>query len=167
MTRGKLRPSTFGVVLVALVGAVLGGLLVPYVKTASTISRTTTVDGALVAGVGSQAGAATGGATTGSDGGAATGGGATAGGDGQAGTGSGAAGTAAGGAGANGPGVTDSEIRLGIGILDIGAAKDLGFNFDIGDQQSRYNRADRGPEREGWHQRSADRPQLPRGQRDR
>jgi ABC-type branched-subunit amino acid transport system substrate-binding protein len=46
------------------------------------------------------------------------------------------AGPAAGGA--TDIGVTANQIKLGIGIVDVGAAKDLGFNFDIGDEHARY-----------------------------
>lgn len=41
--------------------------------------------------------------------------------------------------GATDVGVTATEIHVGIGILDIGAAKQFGFNFDIGDQRARYD----------------------------
>lgn len=39
----------------------------------------------------------------------------------------------------NEPGVTDTQVKLGIGIVDVGAAKDFGFNFDLGDQKARYD----------------------------
>ena len=35
-------------------------------------------------------------------------------------------------------GVTSSEIKLGIGIISVGAAKQFGFSFDIGNEQARY-----------------------------
>ncbi len=40
----------------------------------------------------------------------------------------------------NGPvaGVTTTEIKVGIGLIDVGAAKQFGFNFDIGNEQARY-----------------------------
>jgi ABC-type branched-subunit amino acid transport system substrate-binding protein len=51
------------------------------------------------------------------------------------------AGTAAPGAVAQGdePGVTDDQVKLGIALIDVGAAKDFGFNFDLGDQRGRYD----------------------------
>ncbi|HEX3705754.1 MAG TPA: ABC transporter substrate-binding protein [Mycobacteriales bacterium] len=52
-------------------------------------------------------------------------------------------------AGANGPGntaistapvrgITKSQIKIGIGLIDVGAAKQFGFNFDIGNERARY-----------------------------
>jgi ABC-type branched-subunit amino acid transport system substrate-binding protein len=35
-------------------------------------------------------------------------------------------------------GVTSSEIKVGIGLIDVGAAKQFGFNFDIGNEKARY-----------------------------
>lgn len=35
-------------------------------------------------------------------------------------------------------GVTDTTIKLGIAIIDVGAAKNFGFNFDLGNQKARY-----------------------------
>jgi hypothetical protein len=139
MTRGKLRPSTFAVVLVALTGVVLGGMLVPYVKVAATTTRTSTSAGTTAAGVGSQATGTDGGATAqgGGSGTASAAGGTTSGGS----TSSAAGGIAAGGAtaGADGPGVTANQVKVGIGILDIGAAKNFGYAFDLGDQQARFD----------------------------
>jgi ABC-type branched-subunit amino acid transport system substrate-binding protein len=42
-------------------------------------------------------------------------------------------------AGANGPGVTDDSIKLGIAIIDVGAASQLGYSFDLGNQRARYD----------------------------
>ena len=35
-------------------------------------------------------------------------------------------------------GVTSNEIKLGIGIVNVGAASAFGFNFNIGNEQARY-----------------------------
>lgn len=50
-----------------------------------------------------------------------------------------AAAAAAASSGGTDAGVTDTEVRLGIAILDIGAAKDFGFAFDLGDQKARWD----------------------------
>jgi hypothetical protein len=35
-------------------------------------------------------------------------------------------------------GVTSNEIKLGIGIVNVGAASEFGYNFNIGNEQARY-----------------------------
>jgi hypothetical protein len=35
-------------------------------------------------------------------------------------------------------GVTKTEIKVGIGLVDVGSAKQFGFNFDIGNERARY-----------------------------
>lgn len=41
-------------------------------------------------------------------------------------------------------GVTDTEIQIGVGIVDVGQAEQLGATFDLGDQEARWEALMRG-----------------------
>lgn len=132
--------------MVALAGVVLAGLVVPFAREADTTLRTQDAAAGLPPGAEVVGGVTDTGAPAGSvpTGGGGSGAGGTVGGGSTTGAGAASAeggpGTSAAGAagGATDIGVTATEIHLGIGILDIGVAAQLGFNFDIGDQRSRY-----------------------------
>jgi hypothetical protein len=134
------RTSSFGYAIAFFVGLAVAGLVVPYVRTQAVTEQTATV------GAGPTAATLPGGAPVTLAGGApitVPGGAAVAGG--VAGTGDGAVGPSGGvadpAAAAAGPevGVTDTEIRIGISILDPGAAEQFGASFNTGDEEGRWN----------------------------
>lgn len=141
------RPA-FGVAMGFLAGALAVGLVVPYVRTAPEETALTSTGpaslGDAVADSGPSVGEALEDPTAGGEASATGDGGPLdAGGD-----GGGAVDPAAGGDG--GPtapaapaagrtvGLTDTEIRIGIGLTDVGAAKDFGASFDLGNQRARW-----------------------------
>jgi hypothetical protein len=150
MIHWRLRrsASTFAVVIGVAAGIVLTGIVVPYVRVQSSpVERSTSAGAATAAGAtsGTSPGATLG-APSGDTSDAVTSGG-------VAGASPSAAGSSADpgrsgasnartqgtqGTAAAAVGVTASEIKLGIGIIDVGAAKEFGFNFDIGNEQGRY-----------------------------
>ena len=117
-----------------IAGVALTGLAVPYVRS-ERVTTQVPADGAAIAGV---VDPVTGEIVTDAQGAPVVGPSTEVG----TGTGSVEAGGAAGPTeavgGATDKGVTADRIKLGIGIIDVGAAKDLGFNFDIGDEHARY-----------------------------
>ena len=153
------RSATFGAVVGVAIGIVVTGLIVPYVRV-QTSSVAGSAPAALATGRGATGtGPAAGTPASRSDvaiPGAASPGIAASGTAAAASVSAGSAGTPVGSAsagltnsGAQGSpapataastaaGVTASTIRLGIGIINVGAAKAFGFNFDIGNEQGRY-----------------------------
>jgi ABC-type branched-subunit amino acid transport system substrate-binding protein len=141
-SRGAFSP--FHLVVAGVTGLLLAGLLVPYSREATL--TTSTVEGGVAAGAGG--GSAVGGSGSGSGTGTVSGGttsgagtapgGADSGTTGSGGRGGSSAGSGVGSGATGDIGVTATEIHVGIGILDIGAAANFGFNFDLGDQRARY-----------------------------
>jgi hypothetical protein len=155
LRRTARRSPTFAAVIGLVAGVVLMGMVVPYVRvqTVSVERATTGVPGVLgtpTGGAGSLAATAAGpatGSTTGSAAAAGSGSGSgVSASSPAAGVGSSAGPTGGQSVGAQGGaeatasavGVTASEIKLGIGIINVGAAKAFGFNFDIGNEQGRF-----------------------------
>jgi ABC-type branched-subunit amino acid transport system substrate-binding protein len=118
-----------------ILGVALTGLTVPYVRTEHVATQTT--EGARSA-TGGTVDPSTGETGPGSTGPADPSASAGAGGGGPAGSASAGGGAASPTGGATDVGVTADTIKVGIGIVDVGAAKDLGYNFDLGDQHARY-----------------------------
>ena len=132
------RSTTFSIVLGIAVGVILTGIAVPYLRTdkittiaASGASGTpTAADGTTAADTVPGGGAGTTAPTGASGEDRAAAGGTSTGVDAGGGGGADAAG--------DDVGVTADSVKVGIAILDVGAAKDLGFAFDLGDQRARY-----------------------------
>ena len=124
----------FAAAMGLIAGVALTGLAVPYVRS-ERVTTQVSADGTATAGV---VDPVTGEIVTDAQGAPVVGPSSEVG----TGTGSVEAGGAAGPTeavgGATDKGVTADRIKLGIGIIDVGAAKDLGFNFDIGDEHARY-----------------------------
>jgi hypothetical protein len=143
------RSPSFGIIIGIVVGVLCTGLTVPYLRTqAATTSTRSAAAGQLESPAGSGGGSADGSspeAVGGTGSGPASGGvpgalGAGPGGESRQGSVPGAPGAAQGGPlTASDVGVTPASIKIGVAILDVGAAKDFGYNFDLGDQQARYN----------------------------
>lgn len=152
------RLRTYDVVIALVVLAVLVGLIVPFAREAAVREVaagggvTGGGSGALTPVAGGSFGdgsAGTGGepvgAGTGSGGPGTSAGGTGTGGGGPTGTtGGGAGGTPAPGAGAvaggaTDIGVTETEIHIGFGVMDIGIAREFGASFDIGNPQARFD----------------------------
>lgn len=136
LARARQRGSTFGVVMGFLAGALAVGLAVPYVRTAEVATAGPTAQRQAVAGATGTAGSTGEAAVEGIAGeaGTATPGAASA----DAGVAA-ADGTQVADAGGPTVGITDSEIRLGIAIIDVGQAEQMGVSFDLGNQQARWD----------------------------
>jgi hypothetical protein len=117
-------------------GAVAVGLVVPYVRTAPVSTTALGASGPRVAATGSVEDGSAGTAAVDPATGQPVAGGAAEAVAGPADD----AGVAGGGEAAAGPvvGVTDTEIKIGVGIVDVGQAQQLGATFDLGDQKARW-----------------------------
>ncbi|HVX16519.1 MAG TPA: hypothetical protein VHA73_00675 [Acidimicrobiales bacterium] len=142
------RGPAFFLAMGIAVGAILTGLVVPYVRTekvattpaaaTGTLGQTGGATGDTIAGVAGTGTTTAGGGTGPAAGGGSSGGGAAGGGAAATG-GGGPGGSNSNGAGGTARGVTKDTIKLGIAIIDVGAAKSLGYSFDLGDQRARYD----------------------------
>lgn len=135
--------KSFGVAIGVVVGALLTGIAVPYLRVEPSVVAAgraqTQRDAPGPGGVSAKQAATAGPVATGSPGNAGTGGPGAAGGDGSTDPASGSAGGDIGGPlAASDTGVTAEEIRVGIPIIDAGVASSFGFNFDLGDQRARW-----------------------------
>jgi ABC-type branched-subunit amino acid transport system substrate-binding protein len=118
-------PNVFASVVFLTAAALLVGLIVPFARDPKVRITTRTISGTQ-----SEVGGGAGGGSTTDEVAGGTG------------TGSAAGRTrSGGGADISGSdvGVTDSTIKLGIAIIDVGAAKSFGFNFDLGNQRARWD----------------------------
>jgi hypothetical protein len=142
MSRRDARQGSriFTAIIAFAVGALATGVAVPFVRTDTSVQKGRSTE-SLTAGAG--AGGSAAGAGEGSGGATATGsgtGGAATGAPGAGGaTGGGGSSAAAGGAQTADVGVTADQVKLGIALIDVGAAKSFGFNFDLGNQRARYD----------------------------
>jgi hypothetical protein len=127
------RSVTFGVAIGLVIGIAVTGLVIPYVRTESVLTTSATPRSVGTSGPSGETAA-----PAGTPGGDSSAGGGGAGNDQTAAAGADA--QAAPGEAAPGPdrGVSDTEISLGVALIDVGAAKSFGFNFDIGDERARY-----------------------------
>lgn len=147
MRSARAGGRTFGVVMGFLAGALAVGLVVPYVRTAPEETTLTAGGAGSLGGTAADAGVGPGEApedpAVGGGGTLDPGDGATA--DpvdadpaGASGTGDGGPVAPAGAVAGRTVGITDTEIRIGIGLTDVGAAKDFGASFDLGNQRARW-----------------------------
>lgn len=151
-SRGRDGRTPFALAIGLVVGILLTGLVVPFVRTETETTETAAPAGAVSGPQRTAAGEVTDPTTgdaladpTATAGGGTSGGGAGGGGEVAGGDGGGeVAGDAGGGAAPAGvtgtdAGVSDGEVKIGIALLDIGIAKDFGMNFDIGNQRARWD----------------------------
>lgn len=144
MTRASAatRRTPFALVVGLAAGILTTGLLVPFVRTEPAVSTTSGPNGVLGAGTaqtvpgGPAAASGAGGTTPGTPGASATPGAGPA----AAGGPSAGPGAAPGATGTPGTdaGVTETEVRLGIALLDVGIAEQFGETFDLGNQRGRW-----------------------------